>query len=177
MSEEADPKQRKLRQGEAAEECASASELALKPFMGELEEIQKQLQDLDEECARKQLEIQKNFDSKKKPVLERRQRVLDQIPGFWGEALRNHPDLVLTSPDDEAVLKHLKAVDLEDNLDEAGSYRIKFVRTRTERAGPDAPNAAAPLPETQVRAVRSLCLVVWCVCVCACMHACTHADF
>lgn len=95
--------------------------------MDDLEKFQKALQDLDEQCARQQMEVQKEFDLKKKPIIEKRQAVLDKIPGFWCTALRNHKMFELMSEHDEPVLKHLKSIELDDNLDDAGSYKIKFI--------------------------------------------------
>lgn len=126
VAEEVDAKQRKIESSGGKDGC-DAEEI-LKPFMDDLEKIQKALQDLDEQCARKQMEVQKEFDVSKKPILEQRQAVLDKIPGFWATALRNHHMFALLSEEDEPVLKHLKSIELDDNLDDAGSYRIKFVR-------------------------------------------------
>ncbi|KAL8451270.1 hypothetical protein Emed_002071 [Eimeria media] len=123
--EETESKQRKI-ENNANKETSDAEEL-LKPFMEDLEKIQKALQELDEQCARQQMEVQKKFDDSKKPILEKRQSVLDKIPGFWATALRNHHMFALLSEEDEPVLKHLRSIELDDNLDDAGSYRIKFV--------------------------------------------------
>ncbi|KAL8274135.1 hypothetical protein Esti_001977 [Eimeria stiedai] len=123
--EETESKQRKL-DNNASKDTSDAEEL-LKPFMDDLERIQKALQELDEQCARQQMEVQKKFDNSKKPILEKRQAVLDKIPGFWSTALRNHHMFALLSEEDEPVLKHLRSIELDDNLDDAGSYRIKFV--------------------------------------------------
>lgn len=125
LVEEVEAKQRKI-DGNAGKDVSDAEEV-LKPFMDDLEKIQKALQDLDEQCARKQMEVQKEFDVSKKPILEKRQAVLDKIPGFWATALRNHHMFALLSEEDEPVLKHLKSIELDDNLDDSGSYRIKFV--------------------------------------------------
>lgn len=125
VAEEVEAKQRKI-DGNANKEESDAEEL-LKPFMDDLEKIQKALQDLDEQCARKQMEVQKEFDVSKKPILEQRQAVLNKIPGFWATALRNHHMFALMAEEDEPVLKHLKSIELDDNLDDSGSYRIKFV--------------------------------------------------
>lgn len=125
VSEEVEAKQRRL-EGHGSKEGPDAEEL-LKPFMDDLEKIQKALREIDEQCARKQMEVQKEFDISKKPILQQRQTVLDKIPGFWATAIRNHHLFALLSEDDEPVLKHLKSIELEDNLDDNGSYRIKFV--------------------------------------------------
>ena len=139
-----EPKQRKLEGGSASAAAARSSsssnsnsssssneaggpEELLRPFMEELEDIQRSLQDFDEECAKKQMLIQKEYDKNKKPLLEKRQTVLDKIPGFWAAAICNHHLLSFMSSADREVLNLLKSIQLEDNLDDAGSYRIKFV--------------------------------------------------
>lgn len=98
LVEEVEAKQRKI-DGNAGKDVSDAEEV-LKPFMDDLEKIQKALQDLDEQCARKQMEVQKEFDVSKKPILEKRQAVLDKIPGFWATALRNHHMFALLSEED-----------------------------------------------------------------------------
>lgn len=124
-------KQRRLEEKSekgAAGSCSPDDAAALlEPHMKDLDGIQAELQKLEEECAKQQMVVQKEFDEKKKPVLVKRQEIIDKIPGFWCRCLRNHPQLAYLVEEDIPVLEHLKRIDLDDNIDEHGSYKIKFV--------------------------------------------------
>lgn len=111
------------------EKSGAAVEAAalLEPHMKDLDAIQEELQKLEEECAKQQMLVQKEFDEKKKPVLVKRQGIIDKIPGFWCRCLKNHPQLAYLVEEDTPILEHLKQIDLDDNIDEHGSYKIKFV--------------------------------------------------
>ncbi|PFH32186.1 putative nucleosome assembly protein (NAP) [Besnoitia besnoiti] len=124
-------KQRRLEEKpeeKGAAGCCSSEDAAalLQPHMADLDGIQAELQKLEEECAKQQMLVQKEFDEKKKPVLVKRQEIIDKIPGFWCRCLRNHPQLAYLVEEDIPVLEHLKRIDLDDNIDEHGSYKIKF---------------------------------------------------
>ncbi|KAF8822428.1 putative nucleosome assembly protein (naP), partial [Cardiosporidium cionae] len=88
--------------------------------------VQSELQKLDEDCAREQMIIQNKFDEKKKPWFEKRQGIIDSIPGFWCRTLRRHPILAYIIPEDIEILNFLRRIDLEDNIDDSGSYKISF---------------------------------------------------
>lgn len=136
-TETAGQKQRRLeeRPEDKGRECSSDEATALlQPHMKDLDGIQAELQKLEEECAKKQMVVQKEFDAKKKPVLVKRQEIIDKIPGFWCRCLRNHPQLAYLVEEDIPVLEHLKQIDLDDNIDEHGSYKIKFTFGEGARA-------------------------------------------
>ncbi|EPR59907.1 putative nucleosome assembly protein (NAP) [Toxoplasma gondii TgCatPRC2] len=116
--------------------CCSSEEAAalLQPHMKDLDGIQAELQKLEEECAKQQMVVQKEFDEKKKPVLVKRQEIIDKIPGFWCRCLRNHPQLAYLVEEDIPILEHLKRIDLDDNIDEHGSYKIKFTFDEAAKA-------------------------------------------
>jgi len=92
-----------------------------------LAEIQDQLQGIDDECVKEQMQIQKKYDVQKAPLFEERQNITSKIPNFWGRALLNHGALASIVEEDKDFIKCLTCIDLEDNLDDAGSYKIKFV--------------------------------------------------
>jgi len=89
--------------------------------------IQDELQTIDDECVKEQMQIQKKYDVKKAPFFAQRHEYIDQVPNFWGKALLNHGALDQIVGADKEILNFLKCIDLEDNLDDAGSYKVKFV--------------------------------------------------
>lgn len=92
-----------------------------------LAEIQDKLQGIDDDCVKEQMQIQKKYDVKKAPLFEERQGVISRVANFWGKALLNHGALSTTVEEDKEFIRCLSCIDLEDNLDDAGSYKIKFV--------------------------------------------------
>ncbi|UKK00817.1 nucleosome assembly protein [Theileria orientalis] len=98
----------------------------LLPYMSEFDEVQKILLSLDEECANEQMNLQRMFDKKKQPYFDKRQEIIDKIPGFWCKALTHHPALCYLTSADLPVLEHLKSIELYDNLDNNGSYKVTF---------------------------------------------------
>lgn len=99
----------------------------LVPFMKEFEDIQKDIEQLDIKCAHEQMNIQKEYDEKKKPLFEKREKIIEKVPGFWGNTLRKHPALTDIVPEDIEILNHLVKLDLKDNMDNNGSYKITFI--------------------------------------------------
>lgn len=93
----------------------------------EIEKIQEELHQLDEQCAKEQMQIQKKFDEKKKPFFDKRQTLIERIPNFWAEAFGHHPALLGITEHDRPILECLKRIELEDNLDDNGSYKIIFL--------------------------------------------------
>lgn len=101
--------------------------------------MQKKLLELDEECATKQIELQREYDKKKQPHFRKRQaglvmgylitsqEVIDKIPGFWAKAITHHPALSYLTTADMPILELLEKIELEDNLDNSGSYKITLV--------------------------------------------------
>ncbi|SPJ10260.1 nucleosome assembly protein [Plasmodium sp. DRC-Itaito] len=99
----------------------------LMPFMQDFEDIQKDIEQLDIKCAHEQMNIQKQYDEKKKPLFEKRDEIIQKVPGFWANTLRKHPALSDIVPEDIDILNHLVKLDLKDNMDNNGSYKITFI--------------------------------------------------
>ncbi|CDR94782.1 nucleosome assembly protein, putative [Babesia bigemina] len=109
---------------------------AVLPYIHEFDEVQKQLLDIDEECANRQIEIQREYDRKKQPHFKRRQacviydlfngvqEIINKIPGFWARAILHHPALSYLTTADMPVLELLEKVELDDNIDNNGSYKV-----------------------------------------------------
>eukprot|EP01068_Selenidium_serpulae_P005636 Selendium_serpulae@DN4119_c0_g1_i1.p1 len=102
----------------------AGSEDAMEAFIN----VQSELKKIDDACVEEQMKIQSQYDAKKRPLFEQRQTEAEKIPNFWGQALWRHPSLsLMLTEEDKEILKHLKKLDVEDNIDIYGSYRIKMV--------------------------------------------------
>ncbi|SCN59667.1 nucleosome assembly protein, putative [Plasmodium chabaudi adami] len=96
------------------------------PFIKDFEDIQKDIEQLDIKCAHEQMNIQKQYDEKKKPLFDKRDVIIQKVPCFWANTLRKHPALSDIVPEDIDILNHLTTLDLKDNMDNNGSYKITF---------------------------------------------------
>jgi len=97
----------------------------IQAYLDQLLRIQESLGALDKACALEQIQIQRKFDTQKTPLIETRREALDCIPGFWGKAIMNHPDVKTRSGDSE-ILNFLEDVHLIDNEDDNGSHTISL---------------------------------------------------
>ncbi|KAH7647780.1 nucleosome assembly [Cryptosporidium bovis] len=83
--------------------------------------------ELDKECAKEQMVIQRQFDEKKKPMFVKRREIIEKIPKFWARTISKHPVFIESMQNEDIeVLEHLKDIELDDNLDDEGSYKIKL---------------------------------------------------
>jgi hypothetical protein len=93
-----------------------------------IERLQSTLLSLDKACSKEQLEIQRKYDAEKAPLLLQRRIETNKIPSFWATALGNHP---ATNAEaflvDREILDFLTSIDLEDNIDDNGSYQLRFI--------------------------------------------------
>lgn len=94
--------------------------------LSEFQSVQSRLMGLDDECVKEQLKIQRKFAGRMRPLMVERQGVIEKIPNFWGRVLNNIPldeDQVFC-PEDAELLPELELVDLDDNIDDRGSYKL-----------------------------------------------------
>ncbi|ORM39614.1 Aspartic acid-rich protein [Babesia sp. Xinjiang] len=106
---------------------------AIMPHIHEFDEVQKALLEIDEECAIKQIELQREYDRKKQPHFKKRQEIIDKIPGFWAKAMSHHPALSYLTTADAPILQLLQKVELDDNLDNYGSYKVTLTFAEAAR--------------------------------------------
>ncbi|KAJ1612316.1 nucleosome assembly protein [Cryptosporidium canis] len=93
-----------------------------------LEQVDHKLMEIDNECAKEQMAIQREFDKKKRPIFEERKSIIEKIPKFWADTISRHPIFLENMhPEDYDVLELLTDIELEDNLDNEGSYKIKLI--------------------------------------------------
>jgi len=108
-----------------------AKEAAVVPELNEaekkLEDIQEELDKLEQEAAEEIIAIQKKYNQKKKPVYEKRSKVIATIPKFWAKAIANHGLLsAVLIPEDSKVFEHLENLDVADFEDVKLGFRIEF---------------------------------------------------
>eukprot|EP01069_Polyplicarium_translucidae_P001364 Polyplicarium_translucidae@DN1638_c0_g1_i3.p1 len=92
--------------------------------LNELSDLQDRLVEIDKRCAKEQISVQKKFDEEKKPHIEERQKIIERIPQFWGTAICHHPMFQAIDSEEREMLMLLKNVELEDNIDSNGSYKL-----------------------------------------------------
>lgn len=92
-----------------------------------IERLQTRLLAIDKECSEEQMAVQRKFDTMKDPLISQRREEISKIPMFWATAIGNHPATDTTAfSADRPILAFLESVELEDNLDNNGSYSLKF---------------------------------------------------
>eukprot|EP00164_Ancoracysta_twista_P010684 GFYU01016214.1.p1 GENE.GFYU01016214.1~~GFYU01016214.1.p1 ORF type:complete len:230 (-),score=86.83 GFYU01016214.1:126-815(-) len=93
----------------------------------EIEKVQEQIDNLSDEAASEIVKIEKEYNKKRRPFYEKRNKVISTIPGFWLRVIMNHEELSdLVTDEDAEVLGHLTDVDIEDSFDVTSGYTIKF---------------------------------------------------
>ncbi|KAM9626787.1 testis-specific Y-encoded-like protein 5 [Trichechus inunguis] len=95
--------------------------------MDTLETVQLKLETMNAQADRAYLRLSRKFGQLRLHHLERRNRLIQNIPGFWGQAFQNHPQLSsFLSNQDKEVLGYLNSLEVEElGLARLG-YKIKF---------------------------------------------------
>lgn len=93
----------------------------------EIEEVQNLIDNLNEQASEEILKVEQKFNKLRQPHFERRTELMAKIPLFWLTAFINHPQLCdqLTTTD-EAVLKHLRKVEVQEFEDIKSGFQIHF---------------------------------------------------
>ncbi|XP_006859259.1 PREDICTED: testis-specific Y-encoded-like protein 5-like [Chrysochloris asiatica] len=109
------------------EEDAGSGPQATDGSTDTLETVQLKLETMNAQANRAYLRLSRKFGQLRLHHLERRNLLIQNIPGFWGQAFQNHPQLssFLSSQDKEA-LSYLTSLEVEElGLARLG-YKIKF---------------------------------------------------
>ncbi|XP_008579759.1 PREDICTED: testis-specific Y-encoded-like protein 5 [Galeopterus variegatus] len=109
------------------EKNAGSGPPATEGSMDTLENVQLKLETMNAQADRAYLRLSRKFGQLRLHHLERRNLLIQNIPGFWGQAFQNHPQLssFLNSQDKE-VLSYLNSLEVEElGLARLG-YKIKF---------------------------------------------------
>lgn len=92
-----------------------------------LQEIQKEVHALDEQCREEQIVVQCSYDAKKGKHFRDRGDLFKKIPEFWKTVICNFaaPMGLMLETEAEA-LTYLEDVFLADNMDKEGSHKFTF---------------------------------------------------
>lgn len=95
--------------------------------MDTLETVQLKLETMNAQADRAYLRLSRKFGQLRLHHLERRNLLIESIPGFWGQAFQNHPQLsTFLNTKDKEVLTYLNRLEVEElGLARLG-YKIKF---------------------------------------------------
>ncbi|XP_007933079.1 testis-specific Y-encoded-like protein 5 [Orycteropus afer afer] len=116
-----------VREEKKVENLAGSGPQAADGIMDTLETVQLKLENMSAQADRAYLRLSRKFGQLRLHHLERRNRLIRDIPGFWGQAFWNHPQLSsFLSSQDREVLGYLNSLEVEElGLARLG-YKIKF---------------------------------------------------
>ncbi|XP_012867853.1 PREDICTED: testis-specific Y-encoded-like protein 5 [Dipodomys ordii] len=108
-------------------EPPSRPPVSVKDSMSTLERVQQKLETVSTQADRAYLRLSRKFGRLRLQYLERRNLLIQNIPGFWGQAFQNHPQLsCFLNNRDKGVLSYLNSLEVEElGLARLG-YKIKF---------------------------------------------------
>lgn len=109
------------------ENHAGSGSQATEGSMDTLETVQLKLETMNAQADRAYLRLSRKFGQLRLHHLERRNLLIQSIPGFWGQAFQNHPQLSsFLNNKDKEVLSYLSRLEVEElGLARLG-YKIKF---------------------------------------------------
>ncbi|KAM9584730.1 testis-specific Y-encoded-like protein 2 isoform 6-T6 [Morphnus guianensis] len=123
--------------GHSLEECAVISlgedeeeeeeEEGPRRYLAALEAVQLELEAVEEQAARAFRRLRAKFWLRRRPHLQRRNRLIQHIPGFWVTAFLNHPQLsAMISDRDEDALSYMTSLQVEEFGQARPGCRIRF---------------------------------------------------
>lgn len=114
-----------------AEKHAGSGSSVTVGSMDTLETVQLKLETMNAQADRAYLRLSRKFGQLRLHHLERRNLLIQSIPGFWGQAFQNHPQLSsFLNTKDKEVLTYLNRLEVEElGLARLG-YKIKFYFSR-----------------------------------------------
>ncbi|KAJ9511147.1 hypothetical protein QJQ45_013220 [Haematococcus lacustris] len=92
-----------------------------------IEDLQLQLDQINDEASEAVLEVEKEFNKKRRPVFEHRNLIISRIPRFWSTTLLNHRIIrQMVTEHDSDCLDFCTQLDVEDSEDIKSGYSITF---------------------------------------------------
>ncbi|XP_077185845.1 uncharacterized protein LOC143833651 [Paroedura picta] len=84
-------------------------------FLEALESVQLELEAVNQQAGRAFSQLKAKFGHMRRPHLERRNRIIQNIPGFWVTAFLNHPQLsAMINDRDEDTLSYMTNLQVEE---------------------------------------------------------------
>lgn len=110
-----------------AEKHAGSGSFAMIGSMDTLETVQLKLETMNAQADRAYLRLSRKFGQLRLHHLERRNLLIESIPGFWGKVFENHPQLSsFLNTKDKEVLTYMNRLEVEElGLARLG-HKIKF---------------------------------------------------
>jgi len=117
----------KGKRAKVEEEEGSELDAELVMAIEKLQEVQDELERVNEEASDKVLEVEQKYNEIRRPVYNKRNDIIHNIPDFWLTAFLSHPVLCdLLTDEDQKVFKYLESLDVEDFKDVKSGYSISF---------------------------------------------------
>ncbi|KAK9819582.1 hypothetical protein WJX81_008658 [Elliptochloris bilobata] len=92
-----------------------------------LREVQEELEQVNDEASMKVLEVEMEYNQRRKPVFEKRNRLIRDIDQFWLNVFLQHPHLnACLRGDDTEALACLEEVDISDSPDIKSGFTVTF---------------------------------------------------
>uniref|UniRef100_A0ABM5FQB9 Testis-specific Y-encoded-like protein 2 n=1 Tax=Pogona vitticeps TaxID=103695 RepID=A0ABM5FQB9_9SAUR len=96
-------------------------------YLEALEAVQLELEAVNQQASRTFAQLKAKFGHIRRPHLERRNRIIQNIPGFWVTAFLNHPQLsAMINDRDEDTLSYMTNLQVEDFTHAKSGCKIKF---------------------------------------------------
>ncbi|XP_069785195.1 protein SET-like [Narcine bancroftii] len=127
--DEAEATRQKAEAGGAHASSAAAAAVAgeTQRALEAVDACQRELEALNERASEEILRVERKYGELRRPHFERRNRLIEDIPGFWVTAFLNHPQLsALIDENDEEVFNYMMRLEVEEFEDIKSGFRIKF---------------------------------------------------
>ncbi|KAL8164352.1 UNVERIFIED_CONTAM: hypothetical protein K2H54_049630 [Gekko kuhli] len=96
-------------------------------YLEALEAVQVELEAVNQQAGRAFSQLKAKFGHIRRPHLERRNRIIQNIPGFWVTAFLNHPQLsAMINDRDEDTLSYMTNLQVEEFTHGKSGCKIKF---------------------------------------------------
>ncbi|KAG5864822.1 hypothetical protein JTB14_034049 [Gonioctena quinquepunctata] len=105
----------------------SGFDAATRKPLKEIAVCQKEINRIHVEASEEILKVEQRFNKLRKPIFDKRNLIISNIPNFWMTAILNHPTLsILLDANEVDCLSHLTKLEVEDYEDVKSGYYIKF---------------------------------------------------
>ncbi|NXW88067.1 TSYL2 protein, partial [Alopecoenas beccarii] len=113
--------------GEEEDEEDEEEEEGPGQYLAALEAVQLELEAVEEQAVRAFRRLRNKFWLRRQPHLQRRNRLIQHIPGFWVTTFLNHPQLsAMISDRDEDALSYMTNLQVEEFGQARSGCRIRF---------------------------------------------------
>nr|XP_004660743.2 testis-specific Y-encoded-like protein 4 [Jaculus jaculus] len=120
------PKEKKA-VGGAKEETRSRAP-KINNCMDSLEAIDQELSNVNAQADRAFLQLERKFGRMRRLHMQRRSFIIQNIPGFWVTAFRNHPQLSpMISGQDEDMMRYMINLEVEELKHPRAGCKFKFI--------------------------------------------------